>query len=72
MVNYLLVSPFIICSQILERIIFNQLFDFIEKKQKQTTFPSQSGFWPTVSCENELVKIVHNIYAGLIKIHRSQ
>ena len=71
MVNYLLVSPFIICGKILERIIFNQVFDFIEKKNKLLS-PSQSGFWPMVSCENELVKIVHNIYAGLVKIHRSQ
>ena len=32
MVNYLLVSPFTICGKILERIIFNQVFGFIEKK----------------------------------------
>ena len=61
MVNYWTVSLLPICGKIFERIIFNPAFEFLEKKKKLLS-PSQSGFRPNNSCENQLLSTVHNIY----------
>ena len=61
MVNYWTVSLLPICGKIFERIIFNPAFEFLEKKKKLPS-PSQSGFWPSDSCENQLLSTVRSIY----------
>lgn len=66
MVNYLLVSPFTRCGKILERIIFNQVFGFIEKKQ--ITFPQSIRFltngllwkWTSINCSQHLCRFDQN------------
>ena len=60
--NYRPVSLLAICSKILERIIFNSIFQFIEENKLLNG--NQSGFQPGDSCEYQLLSIVHNIYAG--------
>ena len=67
MVNYLLVSPFTICGKILERIIFNQVFGFIEKKKKNY-FPlviqvfDQRALvkWTSINCSQHLCRLDQN------------
>ena len=64
MVNYHSVSLLQICGKVFERIIFNTVFEFLEKKKNKLLFPNQSGFPPNDSCENKLMSIAHNIYAN--------
>ena len=45
-----------ICGKIFERIIFNPIFEYL--------YPNQPGFRPFDSCENQLLLIVHDIYAN--------
>ena len=54
--NYQPVSLLPICGKIFERIIFNPIFEYL--------YPNQSGFRPFDSCENQLLLIVHDIYAN--------
>ena len=67
MVNYLLVSPFTICGKILERIIFNQVFGFIEKKTNY--FPPVNQVfdqrtllwkWTSINCSQHLCRFDQN------------
>ena len=51
-----------ICGKIFERIIFNPIFEYLEKNS--LLCPNQSGFCPFDSCENQLLSIVHDIYAN--------
>ena len=56
------VSLLPICGKILERLMFNEMFDFfIENK---LIFPSLSGFKPGDSCINQLLSIIHEIYSS--------
>ena len=50
-----------ICGKIFERFIFNSI---IECLKKSLLCPNQSGFHPFDSCENQLLSIVHDIYAN--------
>ena len=60
--NYRLVSLLPICGKILERIMFNEMFEsFIENKLISA---SQSGFKPGDSCINQLLSITHEIYSS--------
>ena len=60
--NYRLVSLLPICGKILERIMFNEMFEsFIENKLISA---SQSGFKPGDSCINQLLSISHEIYSS--------
>ena len=40
---------------------FNKVFEFLEKNKLPS--PNQYGFWPIGSYENQLLSIVHSIYA---------
>ena len=60
--NYQPVSLLPICGKIFERIIFNPIFEYLEKNSR--LFPNQSGFHPFDSCENQLLSTVHDIYAN--------
>lgn len=53
-------------SKIFERIIFNQIFLFLEKKKLVS--PALPGFRPNDSCEKQLTSIVHSINAGFDQI----
>ena len=58
--NYSPVSLLPICGKILERLIFNVMFNFfIENKLISS---DQSGFKPGDSCINQLLSITHEIY----------
>ena len=60
--NYRPVSLLPICGKILERLIFNEMFEFfIENKLISS---SQSGFKPGDSCINKLLSITHEIYSS--------
>ena len=60
--NYRPVSLLPIGGKIFERIIFNPIFEYLEKNS--LLCPNQSGFHPFDSCENQLLSIVHDIYAN--------
>ena len=58
--NYRPVSLLPICGKILERLMFNEMFNFfIENKLISS---NQSGFKPGDSCINQLLYITHEIY----------
>ena len=58
--NYCPVSLLPICGKILERLMFNEMFNFfIENKLISS---NQSGFKPGDSCINQLLFITHEIY----------
>ena len=59
--NYPAVSLLPICGKFFERIIFNNVFLFLEDNNLLT--PNQSGFRPKDSCINQLLSIVHSIYS---------
>ena len=60
--NYRPVSLLPICGKILERLMFNEMFEFfIENKLISS---SQSGFKPGDSCINKLLSITHEIYSS--------
>ena len=60
--NYCPVSLLPICGKILERLMFNDMFEFfIENKLIST---SQSGFTPEDSCINQLLYISHEMYSS--------
>ena len=50
-------------SKVFERIIFNQLYAFLDKNKLLT--PLNSGFKKGDSTINQLIYLVHNIYKGL-------
>ena len=58
--NYRPVSLLPICGKFFERIIFNNVFLFLEDNNLLT--PNQSGFRPNDSYINQLLSIVHSIY----------
>ena len=60
--NYRPVSLLPIFGKILERLIFNSLFEFL--KENNLLNKNQSGFRPSDSCEYQLLSIVHEIYAS--------
>ena len=58
--NYRPVSLLPICGKILERLLFNETFNFfIENKLISS---NQSGFKPDDSCINQLLSITREIY----------
>ena len=58
--NYLPVLLLPICGKIFERLIFNELFNFL--LENNLISPNQSGFKPGDSCINQLLSITHEIY----------
>ena len=60
--NYPPVLLLPICGKILERLMFNKMFEiFIENKLISS---SQSGFKPGDLCVNQLLSITHEIYSS--------
>ena len=57
--NYRPVSLLPIFGKILERLIFNSLFEFLHENNLLNE--NQSGFRPSDSCEYQLLSIVHDI-----------
>ena len=67
--NYRPVSLLPICGKILERLMFNEMFEFfIENKLISS---SQSGFKPRDSCINQLLSITHEleVYSSISQRH---
>ena len=63
--NYRPISLLLICGKILERLMFNEMFEFfIENKLISS---SQSGFKPGDSCINQLLSITHEVYSSFYK-----
>ena len=58
--NYRPVSLLPIFGKILERLIFNSLFEFLHENNLLNV--NQSGFRPSDSCEYQLLSIVNDIY----------
>ena len=57
--NYQPVSLLPICGKIFERIIFNPIFEYLEKNS--LLCPNQSSIFPFDSCENQLLSAVHDM-----------
>ena len=49
-------------EKIVERLIFNSLFEYLEKYKLLSA--NQSGFQSNDSCVDQLLSIVHNIYTA--------
>ena len=64
--NYRPVSLLPICGKILERLIFNSFYKYVEENKLLSIH--QSGFWCNNSCVNQLLSIVHNIYKAFDKV----
>ena len=47
---------------VFEKIIFNPIFEYLN--ENGLLCPNQSGFHTFNSCENQLLSIVHDIYAN--------
>ena len=60
--NYRPVSLLPICGKILERLMFNEIFEFFIANKLISS--SQSGFKLDDSCINQLVPIIHEIYSS--------
>ena len=58
--NYHTVSLLPICGKIFERLIFNEMFNFL--LENSFVSPSQSGFKPGDSCTNQLLSIIHKLF----------
>ena len=58
--NYRPVSLLSICSKIFERLLFSELYKFLNENDLLSS--NQSGFRPGDSCINQLLSIAHEIY----------
>ena len=58
--NYGLISVLPICSEISERLTYNEMFT-----ENNLISQNQSGFRPRESCANQLLAITHEIYKCL-------
>ena len=58
--NYRPISLLPICGRVLERILYNSMFEFFNPNNLIT--PNQSGFKTGDSCINQLISITHEIY----------
>ena len=56
------ISLLAICGKILEKTLFNSVYEFLE--EKDLLCEHQSGFRPSDSCKYQLLSIVHDIYAS--------
>ena len=61
--NYRLISLLPIFEKIFERIIYNNLFEYLITNKLISD--NQSGFNPGDSCVNQLLSITHDIYDSL-------
>ena len=60
--NYKPISLLAICGKILEKTLFNSVYEFLD--EKDLLCEHQSGFRPSDSCKYQLLSIVHDIYAS--------
>ena len=60
--NYRPVLLLPICGKILERLMFNEMFEFLTENKLISS--SQSGFKPGDSGINQLLSITHGIYSS--------
>ena len=58
--NYRPVSLLPICGKLMEKLMFNSIFNFIDTRNMLSVH--QSGFRPGDSCVHQLISIVHKIY----------
>ena len=58
--NYRPISLLPICGKVLERLLYNSMFEFFIQNNLIT--PNQSGFKTGDSCINQLISITHEIY----------
>ena len=59
--NHQLESLLPICSKIIEKLIFDSIYDFINKHNLFNN--NQSGFRPIDSCTHQLIAITHDIFS---------
>ena len=60
--NYRPVSLLPICGKLMEKLMFNSIFNFIDTRNMLSVH--QSGFRPGDSCVHQLISIVHEIYSA--------
>ena len=60
--NYRSVSLLPICGKIFERLIFNNIYNFLD--EQDVLNPNQSGFRPNDSCVYQLLSITHEIFSS--------
>ena len=60
--NYRPVSLLPICSKIFEKLIFDSIYDFIDKNNHFNN--NQSGFRPSESCIHQLIAFTRNIFSA--------
>ena len=58
--NHRPISLLPICGKVLERILYNSMFDFFIENSLLTS--NQSGFKTGDSCINQLISLSHEIY----------
>ena len=60
--NYRPVSLLPICRKLMEKLMFNSIFNFIDTRNMLSVH--QSGFRPGDSCVHQLISILHEIYSA--------
>ena len=60
--DYQPASLMMVCGKILERLVFNLIFDFRDNSSLFSA--NQLGFRPSDSCESQLLPICHEIYTS--------
>ena len=60
--NYRPVSLLPILGKVFEKILYNNIYEYLQ--ENKLLCENQSGFWPSNSCEYQLLSIVHEIYAS--------
>ena len=61
--SYCPISLLPVCGKILERLIYNKMFEFFT--ENELISQNQSGFKPGDSCISQLLCITHDIYQSL-------
>ena len=60
--NYRPVSLLPVFGKIFEKLIFNEIYSFLDREKLLNT--NQSGFQPFDSCVNQLLTITHEIFSS--------
>ena len=58
--NYRPVSLLRVCRKLMEKLMFNSIFNLIDTKNMLSV--QQSGFHPGDSCVHQLIPVIHEIY----------
>ena len=62
--NYRPVSLLPVCGKLMEKLMFNSIFNFIDTRSVLSVH--QSGFRPCDSCMHQLISIVHDTYNAFV------